>query len=58
MIDPLARAICCEGQPCIRPEACDANREYRVPVSPTKAAEAVRVLLCQQWREWPKEKAQ
>jgi hypothetical protein len=27
-------------------------------VSPTKAAQAVRVLLCQQWREWPKEKAQ
>ena len=56
--EDLARAICCEGQPCIRPEACDAIREYRVPVSPTKSAEAVRVLLCQQWREWPKEQAQ
>lgn len=58
MIDPLAVAICCEGKPCMRPEACDANREYRVPVSPKKAAAVVRKMLCQQWREWPKEQAQ
>jgi hypothetical protein len=52
--DSLAVAICCEGKPCLRPEACDAHREYRVPVSPTKAAEAVRALLCHRWRDWPR----
>jgi len=46
---PLAKAICCEGQPCMRPDACDAGREYRVPVSPTRAAAAVERLLCERW---------
>lgn len=45
----IAKAICCEGQPCLKPDACDAGREYRVPVSPHKAALAVRALLCREW---------
>lgn len=47
----LARTICCEGKPCMKPEACDAAREYRVTVSPMKAAEAVSRLLCREWAE-------
>jgi len=46
---PLAKAICCEGAPCMRPESCDAGREYRVPISPTRAAAAVERLLCERW---------
>jgi hypothetical protein len=42
---PLAKAICCEGQPCMRPESCDAGKPWRVPISPEKAAEAVRALV-------------
>jgi hypothetical protein len=45
----LARAICCEGAPCMRPERCDAGREYRVPISPARAAAAVERLLCDRW---------
>lgn len=50
-IPELARAICCEGQPCMKPDACDAMREYRVPVSPQKAAHAVSRLLCREWAQ-------
>lgn len=50
----LAKAICCEGQPCLKPDACDAGREYRVPISPHKAAMAVRALLCEAWRDYPR----
>lgn len=48
----LARVICCEGGACIKPEACDAHREYRVTVSPAKAAAAVHRLLCAEWRKY------
>lgn len=47
----IAKAICCEGAPCCKPEACDAGREYRVPISPHKAAKAVRELLCREWAQ-------
>ncbi len=50
----IARAICCEGQPCMRPEACDAGKEHRVPVNPRKAAKAVHRLLCEAWRDYPR----
>jgi hypothetical protein len=48
---PLARAICCEGQPCIRPDSCDAGKPWRVPISPTRAAAAVERLLCERWAQ-------
>jgi hypothetical protein len=48
---PLARAICCEGAPCMRPDSCDAAREYRVPISPARAAAAVERLLCERWAQ-------
>ncbi|CAB4147484.1 hypothetical protein UFOVP504_29 [uncultured Caudovirales phage] len=47
----LAEVICCEGKPCMKPEACDKAREYRVPVSPMKAAEAVSRLVCREWAQ-------
>jgi len=47
----LARAICCEGQPCMRPESCDAGKPWRVPISPTRAAAAVERLLCERWAQ-------
>jgi hypothetical protein len=47
----LARAICCEGQPCLRPERCDAGQNYRVPISPTRAAADVERLLCERWSQ-------
>lgn len=46
----LARVICCEGTPCMRPESCDATKRGRVPVSPMAAANAVHRLYCDQWR--------
>jgi len=48
-LNELAAVICCEGKPCMKPEACDKAREFRVPVSPMKAAEAVSRLLCREW---------
>jgi hypothetical protein len=48
---PLERAICCEGAPCIRPEACDAGKPGRVPICPRKAAAAVTALLCEAWKD-------
>jgi hypothetical protein len=39
---PLAKAICCEGAPCMRPDSCDAGRHSR-------AAAAVERLLCERW---------
>ena len=48
-LNELAAVICCEGKPCMKPEACDKAREYRVPVNPMKAAEAVSRLLCEEW---------
>ena len=35
----------------MKPDACDAMREYRVPVSPQKAAHAVSRLLCREWAQ-------
>lgn len=48
----LAKVICCEGAACLRPDACDAGREYRVPVSPRRAAEAVHARLCEAWKQY------
>lgn len=48
-LNELAEVICCEGHPCIKPKACDKAREFRVPVSPMKAAKAVSQLLCEEW---------
>ena len=48
-LNELAEVICCEGKPCMMPEACDKAREYRVPVNPMKAAAAVSQLLCLEW---------
>lgn len=45
----LAKVICCEGAECMKPNSCDAGREFRVPISPHRAAEAVRVALCREW---------
>jgi len=50
-LNEFAEAICCEGQPCMKPEACDKAREYRVPVNPMKAARAVTQLLCREWAQ-------
>jgi hypothetical protein len=47
----LAEVICCEGKPCMKPEACDKAREFRVPVHPMKAARAVTQLLCREWAQ-------
>ena len=54
----LARAICCEGNPCMRPDSCDAGREYRVPISPVKAAAAVLALLRQHEKRAMKDDAE
>lgn len=48
----LAKVICCEGQDCLKPDACDAGREFRVPISPHKAAEAVRVAMVKDWQTY------
>ena len=50
-LNELAEVICCEGHPCVKPEACDKAREYRVPVNPMKAAAAVSRLLCEEWAQ-------
>jgi hypothetical protein len=47
----------------MRPDSCDAGREYRVPISPTRAAAAVERLLCERWAAMtnntnPKDEAQ
>lgn len=50
-ISDLERAICCEGKPCISPDACyarDRSRSY--PVRIHLAAKAVAALYCDQWR--------
>lgn len=51
--DDLARAICCPGGTCIRPEACD-RASRNVVVNVPLAAKAVHELLCRRWREWPR----
>lgn len=51
-IPDLARTICCEGGPCIRPESCDALRPDRVSICPRRSAEAVQRLLCERYRDY------
>lgn len=51
-INELCRAICCEGRPCISPEACyAADRSRSYPVRIHAAAEAVEKLICERWNE-------
>ena len=51
----LERAICCPHGTCISPGDCYADDKSRAhPVNIQHAAKAVQRLLCQAWRDWPR----
>lgn len=54
--DEIARAICCPGGVCIRPERCFATaRGEQTLVDVRTAARAVSALLCQRWRDYQRD---
>lgn len=51
----IERAICCPHGTCISPRDCYADdRSRQHPVHIHQAARAVQRLLCEAWRDWPK----
>lgn len=53
--DAIARAICCPGGTCIKPEDCDRTKRstvVNIPLATDAVLAQLPALLCERWRAY------